>query len=1558
MSCKYQYKGKEYEYSKMLDYIINHFGDFLEESDIVYSKEGSQKETVERLRNLKKENLEYLADKNFLINGEPTINESGTISVTHMIDDDRFQYQGSPCVPKIKPEALIQEIAESYGKSVPPQEALAMARHQVEVQYKTIADYGLVLHKGLDRYYYGTTPESLQSTFREVQGENVISPEISNVLYKGMSEYLQRYLEKAHGKDCKIINNIALRSKLKGFSEELIAHIDFIVIDRDAKLHIYLLKASTLEDIKGEKLNKYRMQLAFIKQMFRNNKYNVKGATLNIIPIKMDFNEDYTKLTGARLLGVRCLSHDGTKYKLKYQDLVAQYFIPAASTIKPIQADWASKDILNSEVSAIFPSLEIEETGEVASIDNWIKNNYNSRAGSRIKQITDPEYHYEVIIGDEVIKIKEATEPINNKEMRQQIRDHMDFLTEEGYAEAIDSLATNIETFHKNSKDNFVLDKKYGRAGNYIARALQPYMGVHQDGKTKSGKPKYVKDWELINDDLLRSYGILLFQHYHTKQIDVVVLSQYDVNIEYKFRGFRNIGGNYVSDMGSSELLRYRANYGNIRMVQAMVILNKFINSIEGEYSMGAIKVLSLYGNGRIRDFKSFQEKCFNPLIKVVKKNNPDFKFENNFNNIKGADPIEVMFRLYQDIVTTHYEASRTNTLTEMGFDKLVNPDKEVEDRAILKDILKAMEENFKFLKGDPEIVKYYLGRPKEEPYRHKIAQLYYAVQRAYLHTMGFEIDPELRSYNLLQRNAFTSKRNPDRNVRIFVNVVRTATNTAAQKTVDAYEPLYNIFQDYYEACGYSNIRNMTVGDVNNKVFKKFYKEDSQGNMVMEFKNPYTEIDDETDAEFLKKVLFYITKVRCSQRGIPFSSTKDGNEFTINDINSVGYKRFVSKFDWFLNVPLIRATAASRRQHYGYFLKENLQKAYGIIKDAKKYMREQVYETIGEEYNDRNREAESLLDVRNPFSYGEGKDNRTEMLNEYGVNYFEQNIEMLAAQFIDRDIRTKELNEALIVGRAVELELLMLGEDSNLTKVAQESIKELHDYAKTSVYNVSIMDETMQKITTKVLPLRRRVTAAFLMGNIVSAFRDTFEGIWQNFARTINHYQTDIKAKEVMEGYKEVVFNMLTSTRSINKISQLCKIYTLSNFDKADIAKSIVTSRSGICNWENWAYSTLRRPDFLNRMVLFVAQCIHDGTWEAFDMDGIKVKYDWRKDKRFSALASGDKNSKDYQKQLGLYYRCIRNYNKEHPNKPLKYTDDLPLPYSMNEVEQFKNLSDSIYGAYDRSTKAKWEYTSVGFFFGMFATWFNGAVDNYFADPDIYENGLHELVQDEDEDGNKLYLDKDGLQLKGYENEDGTITYKYLDGTEYKGDPPAIDMKGVPLPVQGIWHLCGEIKNLFKYELIKSGDFKAFKNRFMDEIYRNTTNKPLMWKGLSDAMLLALFLFLFKMIFGPSHDEFVKEVKKNPTAYNPALVLFENIIFKGGSRSYDGFKGGWNAIEYLGEDTDPPIYNFPIKLTADVFKTVFGDKTVGDVLTGNLGVFRAFQTVNKVYWKEDKNTIS
>lgn len=162
---------------------------------------------------------------------------------------------------------------------------------------------------------------------------------------------------------------------------------------------------------------------------------------------------------------------------------------------------------------------------------------------------------------------------------------------------------------------------------------------------------------------------------------------------------------------------------------------------------------------------------------------------------------------------------------------------------------------------------------------------------------------------------------------------------------------------------------------------------------------------------------------------------------------------------------------------------------------------------------------------------------------------------------------------------------------------------------------------------------------------------------------------------------------MLTSDRALNKLSELCLRYRLSNCDTAAIAERAKRGTGGLMNPYTASFGTLRAPDFLNRMVLFTARCMQDGCWDAFDMVDGKLVYDPRKDERFRDYFDGAKGSKEYLAAKSRYFTAVLEYNNTHKqSKPINIAEDLlPEPYTDKEIKSIKEFSDGIYGAYDKS---------------------------------------------------------------------------------------------------------------------------------------------------------------------------------------------------------------------------------------------------------------------------------
>ena len=446
------------------------------------------------------------------------------------------------------------------------------------------------------------------------------------------------------------------------------------------------------------------------------------------------------------------------------------------------------------------------------------------------------------------------------------------------------------------------------------------------------------------------------------------------------------------------------------------------------------------------------------------------------------------------------------------------------------------------------------------------------------------------------------------------------------------------------------------------------------------------------------------------------------------------------------------------------------------------------------------------LNMRNPFELSiptsgmdinAVKESRAKLISKYGVGFFETNLENILIDFLSQHISTTKYNRLLIGTKALILQLSLTGDFNGNQQVVNEEIKWIQDYIRANTFNDPNLSKEEKIIVGIISPLKRIVNHLLLAGNITGAFRDCIQGVQQNFIRSVIKLGTDLNPRDIASAYAYVHTHSTTNPMAQNLLSKLNLRFRISNMDQARIKERAKTARSGITNIENGFYFTLRGPDFLNRMTLFVARCIHDGVWDAFSLNSEgRLVYDWTKDKRFSAYKYGTVGSEEYKKAKSLYFSQIRMYNKEHADNPITIEDGLPSPYTNTEMNTIRGLADNIYGAYDKSKQAMAENQAQGFIFLNFFTWMNGVINTYFMPAQKNKTSKLRRVQEVDEQGNNLFFD-----------DDGNIT------TE---DTGMIAWDNVPCPVVGILPMLNEARNIMRHDGWKA----ALQYLKSDDVYK------------------------------------------------------------------------------------------------------------------------------------------
>ena len=532
----------------------------------------------------------------------------------------------------------------------------------------------------------------------------------------------------------------------------------------------------------------------------------------------------------------------------------------------------------------------------------------------------------------------------------------------------------------------------------------------------------------------------------------------------------------------------------------------------------------------------------------------------------------------------------------------------------------------------------------------------------------------------------------------------------------------------------------------------------------------------------------------------------------------------------------------------------------------------------------------------------------------------------------------------LLGTKSLLLQMAILGENSGTEKTFKDEQEFIQKYIGLHVFKQPITDSGVaQKIMAVGHGLRKHVIFLNIAGNVIGSVRDIENGFMENYIRTASSYMTNISAKNLSKAYAYVVKNGSLDAMKMTLISKLCVKYRLSNTDTARIVERLKTGRQGLANWDNIFYASLRAPDFLNRMTLFIAQAMEDGVLDAWEVKDDELVYNWRKDKRFNLLTNDvNKNNPKYKEQKALYMMYIKQWNQDHPDpsKQLKYTDDLPTPYSNQEIIAIKEVADNIYGSYDKSKRQMGDFTAIGTFFGMYTNWMNGIWNNWMMKPGKYNVSKMITEQETDLEGNLLFQDDNGNIYTEITNGDGTKKYVNLDSNE-ELPPEQLNpvYKRIPVPVQGI-----------VYTLKAAA--RILKNDGYDAAIKYITDDPNTWNSIKQLMITAFLAALFKILFSFVLDPEYEKTKKSYKDMDAINILFTELSYRSLKPATDSLYGILNVIEYLGENTDPPIYNVPTKFISDAWKTAFGNKTAGQFISGNFAFARLFKQLANVEAKK------
>lgn len=819
------------------------------------------------------------------------------------------------------------------------------------------------------------------------------------------------------------------------------------------------------------------------------------------------------------------------------------------------------------------------------------------------------------------------------------------------------------------------------------------------------------------------------------------------------------------------------------------------------------------------------------------------------------------------------------------------------------------------------------------------VIQAFYSKNLPEFNSKGDKITGVLGSLEMITPDKVASE-----DLREIYGIISGSIDMIRHEILDRAQRVQISTRNFYKKKQYGGFADQFVGN-HRKIFKDLWvHEGDKISNKWSVKNPYDLNVPmlEEDRQYLKEILFHI------QRQLLEIPAEIANKIDFSTLESIkktstgviGEKilKAIHTNDYF-RMPLIRSTYINRNkgllsldtERWVNSFRNFFNEARDIIDpgDLKPDQRRKIDEVMQEYYQ--------MYDI-----YG---DQSVEFIansvDRDGPNNWEIDLDTIAHEVIQAKVKKKYINNVLPVINSYIWWVKYSGgiQNRDVTKVI-EAIKKRIDI---SFFDKSAVDREFEDVITVASSLKKATTVGMLAFRPVFLFKEGIIGLYKGISIAATKYfgKDQFTVQDYMRAMKELTVIDNKFSTIFNKIDILNETYGFANMDINSYSKKIRTNRRGLMmGLSPYMYMSNTLPDYYNRLSLFLAKMINDGSYDAHIMqeDGT-LKYYPDKDKRFSYYLANRhrytnqvvgaknkyipaKNDEKYNFQRNHYLLVMEEMNKSRRlvgDAELVEEDFLPLAYSEKERNSYKTFTDTVYGYYDKESAPSWHYAWYGIVFLQFMQFWPGKMSVWFSNPikDVGTKMVQKIGIDE-KTGKKVLMWR-----KVIIGENGEITITPT--TENTGDPLLEWKGGVHEGV--IFSFAKTLQTTIRDMGFEGKSWAETK----EDILKDDENRLNRVKyGFADGILMYIVLLIFKSIFDSMfEDETVgigNEVRKFGNSVNTKILAEANVP----QNTIFAIKG-----EFL-------PWTYGSKVIRDLNSTINGDKTISQSLSN----FRMLESLN------------